>query len=187
MSIFDVAAVADRTPGRNPGTSLAVRTGAQRPVRLRRSHGRGRIVNGDVKSFTPFSYLEEEGPFGLPTGGTSAPGSSSGGGFDWGQVFGIIKEAAPAIITAARGQGVPQGYYPSALPQGQTYPLQGPSGYSYQDGRLVVGSAGVGATAGQGFENLANSVSMFVTNNPLVVLGGVVGLVLLFKAPPSRR
>lgn len=124
----------------------------------------------------------------FPSGGSG--GSSGGSGFDWSEIFGVIQHTLPAAISAIKGQGVPPGYYPINAPGYTTQQYsQIPPGYAYQNGQLVpVGSAAnAGAQAGAGFANLANSVSTFVTNNPLVVLGGAVALLLLFKTPPSRR
>lgn len=175
------------------GASLAVRSGQRgRALRLAPASRRSAFVNDTVKTFTPFADFWDAAGGSSPfvTGfspNVHAPIPSSGSGFDWSQVFGVITQAAPAIISAARGQGVPPGYYPTAVQGQQVQYQQIPEGYEYQNGQLVRGGAGVGAQAGQGIENLANSVTTFVTNNPLIVLGGVVGLVLLFRQPPSRR
>lgn len=172
------------------GVSLAARGGSRkrRQLKLHRARG-GVLVNADAKTFTPLSdfFVDPSGNFpGFPgTGTRGSGGSGSGtGGFDWSQVFGVITQAAPAIISAARGQGVPAGYYPGAVQQGQ----QGyPQGYYPGEAVNQYGAANAGALAGQGLANLGNSVSTFVSSNPLLVLGGTVALLLLFKSPPSRR
>lgn len=185
--------------GNGAGASLAVRSGERgSPVRLSRARHNGLrkgFMNDTARAFTPLGGGWRDvvliGPGGVPaTPPTISGGGGSGGGFDWSQVFGVITQSAPAIITAIRGQGVPPGYYPSAIPQGNNQQYsQIPPGYAYQNGQLIPidSAASAGAQAGEGIANLTNSVSTFVTQNPLLVLGGVVGLLLLFRQPPSRR
>jgi hypothetical protein len=115
-------------------------------------------------------------------------GNDSGGGIDWGAIIAGAIKATPAIIQASEGGGTPAGFYQQASIGG--IQRQAPAGYVYnQQGQLVSLSSayqvagGVGAGVGQ----IANSLTNFVTQNPLLILGGAAMLFLLFMKPPGRR
>lgn len=112
-------------------------------------------------------------------------------GMKWEGVIGQVIQGVPAIIGAAGGNPY---YDPSQSSNPQLFPATpvtaattrqaAPEGYYYDERGTLrqVGSA-VGGAVG----NIGQSLSDFVTQNPLLVLGGGVALVLLFMKPPSRR
>lgn len=109
-------------------------------------------------------------------------------GMKWEGVIGQITQTVPGVISAFKGN---QYYDPSQNmnPQLQQTLQQyshapAPEGYYYdQSGALQRLGASVGAGAG----NIAQGLSDFVTENPLIVLAGGAALFLLFMKPPSRR
>lgn len=130
---------------------------------------------------------------GMPDGiGLARDRSYSPLGMQWEGVIGQITQTIPGIISSVKGKPY---YDPSGNlnPQlygkpGGTYEAPGggqaPQGYYYDErGTLQqIGGAVGGAVGGIG-----QSLSDFVTRNPLLVLGGGLAVVLLFMKPPSRR
>lgn len=119
-----------------------------------------------------------------PTITIGGEGGSGGGTSIWDRIFGTIQTTLPATISAITGRGDP-GYY-ARNQQGQV----APSGYVYnQQGQLISLASAQAALGGVGVAGatLTNSISNFVQQNPMIVLGLGVGLVLLFTRPPSRR
>lgn len=95
-------------------------------------------------------------------------------------ILNAILPAAPAIISAARGNPY---YNPAQLVPAQQ-PVQ--TVYGTQVGNAQ-GLTSAGATAGAAVGNLGAAAMQIITENPLLVLGAGVGLVLLFKESPRRR
>lgn len=62
-----------------------------------------------------------------------------------------------------------------------------PYGTALANGSIVGTAAGLGAGIGSSLGTLGTSLMQFVSANPLLILGGVVGAVLLFREPPRRR
>jgi len=120
--------------------------------------------------------------------GDETEGGGSGGGIDWGSIINAGIHAAPAIIQAAEGGGAPWNYYQQAVSQPQQSAV--PQGY-YRDtsGQLIpLGSAQqVAGGVGVGVAQIGNSLSSFVTQNPMLVLGAGVLVLFLFMKPPGRR
>lgn len=129
--------------------------------------------------FSPDTILP--GPMVTPPDDTN-----DGGGIDWGAIIQAGIHAAPAIIQASEGGGAPYNYYQ----QGVGLPQTTPAGYTRnaQNQLVPIGSAyqlagGVGAGGAQ----IANSLTNFITQNPLLVLGGVAAVFLLMMKPPGGR
>jgi hypothetical protein len=82
--------------------------------------------------------------------------------------------------------GAPYNFYQQGVqlpPQGQQQVYRDAYGniINPQSAQQLAGGLGVGVA------NIGNSLSSFVAQNPLLVLGGTLALVLLFTRPPSRR
>lgn len=166
-----------------------------------------KVVNGgdgdEVAGFSGFADVGQAQGFGfspdtqLPPAMIALPGAASGdgsgddggGGIDWGAIINAGIHAAPAIIQAAEGQGAPWNYYNQAI--GTTQARQpAPAGYAYNAANQLVPLASAGALAGGlgvGVAQVTNSLGAFVTQNPLLVLGSVMAVVLLMSRPPGRR
>lgn len=113
----------------------------------------------------------------VPPGGPSwdpAPPIGSDSGSDdipWyvagAPVFGVIGKTLSNIF----GNQYQQQTY--VQPRTQQYQLP-PAGYGYDSsGRLVQQSVG--------------NITSFITSNPLLVGGAILGVILLFRSPPGRR
>lgn len=99
-------------------------------------------------------------------------------------ILATIQTTLPATISALKKQP----YYNPAGSLQSVY--SAPSGFIRDaSGQLIpTGSAAsAGAGLGAGVAQLANSLTAFVTQNPLLVMGGGVALLLFFREPPRRR
>lgn len=109
-----------------------------------------------------------------PVYGMPPIGTSTQGGINWNTFFGGLFKTLPATISAVTGKGDPllrttnQGY---ALPPTRE---PAPDGYSYN-------------SSGQLVKDAVGSVTDFVSSNPLLVGGAILGVVLLFMKSPSGR
>jgi|SRR6267142_5984847 len=116
-------------------------------------------------------------------------------GMQWEGVIGQLTQVAPGIISAVKGQPY---YDPSQSSNPQLTKLtyappvsrEAPPGYRYSEsGQLipVSSAANLGGGLGAGVAGIGNSLSAFVQENPMLLLGGGVLLLFLFMKPPSRR
>lgn len=76
--------------------------------------------------------------------------------------------------------GIGQGYSPAATLSAQA---QAQQAFLAQQRPLGQG----GGAGGVGLDDAATSITSFISRNPLLVAGGVLGLFLLFRQPPGRR
>jgi len=123
--------------------------------------------------------------------GVALPHSGFGAlGMQWEGVIGQITQVAPGIISAVKGQPY---YDPSQSNNPQlTYqaPREAPAGYQYSaSGQLIplASAANLAGGLGVGAATIGNSLSNFVQQNPMLLLGGGVLLLFLFMKPPGRR
>jgi hypothetical protein len=153
----------------------------------------GTSESDEVMGFSGFADNEFGGGFGFvpfpsvpQTDGGEDSGDTSGGGIDWGSIINAGIHSAPAIIQAAEGGGAPFNFYQQAgsllgaAPAGYTRNAQGQL-IPLQSAANLAGGLGVGVA------QIGNSFSNFITQNPLLVLGGGFALLLLFMRPPGRR
>lgn len=120
-------------------------------------------------------------------------GSGGGGGIDWNSVinqgFGIGSQIIgawgrnPTQQIGAGGSPIGGGYSPAAINTSQAQIQQAIASQqaALQQQRQLTGSGGVG------LDDAASSITGFITRNPLLVAGGVLGLFLLMREPPRRR
>lgn len=113
-------------------------------------------------------------------------GESTGGGTSiWDRIFGTIQTTLPATISAITGKR-DSGYYSQQNRQG----VYAPAGYVYDaNGNLISTASAAQLAGGLGVAGAtaANSISNFVKQNPLLILGGVAAILLLMTRPPGRR
>lgn len=98
-------------------------------------------------------------------------------------ILGTIQATLPATIGAIRAN--PSNIYPgtSYNPYTTNYPGAYYPGSPYGSGA----AEGVGVGVGQAVDTLGGTLSRFVIEHPLLVIGGGAALVLLFMNPPRRR
>lgn len=131
------------------------------------------------------------GPDLFDTGGWFGDPRYSGSSIDWNNVinqgFGIGSQAIAAWGRNPTQQignssviGIGQGYSPAATLSAQA---QAQAAFLAQQ-RALGGGGGAG---GVGLDDAATSITGFISRNPLLVAGGVLGLFLLFRQPPGRR
>ena len=118
---------------------------------------------------------------------------SSSNGINWGSVinqgFGLTSQIIgafghnPTQQVGAGGTPIGNGYSPASILQQQTA-LQA----AIANGQVHVGANGqvVGGN-GLGLDDAAGSITSFITRNPLLVAGGVLGVFLLMREPPRSR
>lgn len=118
--------------------------------------------------------------YGLPANPPTMPpiqSPSTGGGINWDNFFGGLFKSAPAIISSATGKYDPLNRTPLQVAQQQQFAQQygpPPEGSHYN-------------SSGQLVRDSVSSVTDFVTENPLLVGGAILGVVLLFMKSPSGR
>lgn len=132
----------------------------------------------DTMGFLDFGFED----FGNPNGGH---------GIDWQSIinagFSIGSQAIgawghnPTQQINVGGFPVGQGYSPQAILQAQA------ANTAAQNAALYAQQHGGAGAGGVGLDDAATSITSFITRNPLLVAGGVLGLFLLMREPPRRR
>lgn len=172
------------SPVRNAGVPVPGYTAwPGRANRLgRRYYGLGKIEAKDafkkpsgfagLGAFEPGWDSEIGLPPAMPPIGSSGGGS---GGINWDTFFGGLFKTLPGTISAITGRGDPLlRTQPSYQPSQPTNYGTPPEGWSYN-------------SSGQLVKDAVGSVTDFVSENPLLVGGAILGVVLLFMKSPSGR
>lgn len=107
----------------------------------------------------------------------------------WNNIFGVGSQAIAAWGNNPTQQvgnygtvGIGQGYSPAAI--GQSYAQIAAAQAQQQQ---YAGGIRPNTAGGLGLDDAAGSITSFITRNPLLVAGGVLGVYLLMREPPRRR
>lgn len=127
------------------------------------------------KGFAGLGGWEDFDP-GFPGSPVPVPNSGGGSRIDWERIISQGINATPAIIQTARGRNTPTGFYDpvAVVPPIARVGAVLPVGYHYNaSGELV--------------KDAFSNVTDFVSENPILVAGAALLVVVLFLKPPGRR